>query len=694
MNYEYPPLLAVFEQGGKGRLHPIFKPRLTIGRDEINDIAINDNAASREHATISQRGHDCVVEDLGSRNGTLVNGRKLENVYTLKKDDVIQIGEVEIRFIQAGHQADVYIDFLSFLPIFRQARAETHRKVQAEGTFHYYPPGHTFTIQPDPALYVVLYGAVEATVSNQNQEEKTLSYRFGEFFETHKLGQELNLNEINCLEPTCFLILPRKTVDELIVPFFRDLSFFSDLTDEELNALGSRMIIEFYPTDTVLFKQGKPANALYILIYGAVSMVKLDKDEKSESENDGDEIRSYGRGELFGELGLLVDQPRAATANINAPSGLLVLLKSQFEEVKEQYPNIVVNFYRYIASLLERQSDDNWRAARDIEKMKDLIQSTKMAALGQLVAGVAHEINTPVGSIYSNSSQIKTTLNRIYQFYTAIPDRIEQFYAPDNLQHTAAQLGLTLDTNTIELVAQLAQAQISHLKQLDEDMEMDINFEDAEEISDELGEASERITTMVKSLANFARLGEADRKKVDIHEGLDATLALLHHELKYKVIVEKNYGRLPEITCFPNQLNQVFMNIFMNAIQAMELDKMPDNEKGHILVKTYRKGSTAVIAISDSGKGIEPDKIDNIFDPFYTTKKAGAAAGGLGLGLGLSISQKIITEKHKGEIKVESTPGEGTTFFINLPMDTTNTTTQTLILSELNLSELKRPGKS
>ncbi|MCP4356585.1 MAG: cyclic nucleotide-binding domain-containing protein [Chloroflexi bacterium] len=685
MKSESPPLLAITEKDEKGRLRPIFKSHLTIGRDKTNDISIVDNLASREHAEIRQQNNDYVVQDLNSTNGTRVNGRQLDSPYTLQDGDRIQIGEIEIRYYQASHDSNKFRNFLPLLPIFHQAREETLTKVITEGKFRYFPSGSVLNLKQDHFLFIILFGTVEVTYTAKGTK-KMIPHHFNasQFFETTRLGQDSSVRKINILEPTCLLVLPRKTVNELIVPFFRDLSFFADLKDEELNAVSSRMNLECFPVDTTLFRQGKPANALYIIIYGAVSMIKLE----SEAEESGAEIRSYGRGELFGELGLLVDQPRAATGKINKPTGLLVLLKSQFKELNDQYPNIVVNFYRYIANLLEEQSIAFWRAARDIEKMKDLIQSTKMAALGQLVAGVAHEINTPVGSIKSNSGQLKAILMEICENYESLSERIEGFYNSENLQKTAVQFGLTLDEKTTNILTTLAQAQIDYLDAFNEEAEMDILLEDATDISDELSEASKRITTMVKSLANFARLGEADRKKVDIHEGLDSTLALLHHELKYKVVVEKQYGRLPEITCYPNQLNQVFMNIFMNAIQAMELDK-PENEKGYIWVKTYRQGDMAVIAITDSGKGIVSEKIDNIFDPYYTTKEAGAAAGGLGLGLGLSISQKIIEEKHKGSIEVKSKLGEGTTFLIRLPIDITDTITQTLYRSDLNFSDLQ-----
>jgi signal transduction histidine kinase len=171
--------------------------------------------------------------------------------------------------------------------------------------------------------------------------------------------------------------------------------------------------------------------------------------------------------------------------------------------------------------------------------------------------------------------------------------------------------------------------------------------------------AGNRIAKIVRSLKNFARLDEAEFQKADLHEGLDSTLTLVHHELRNRAVVFKDYGTLPLVYCSPNQINQVFMNLFINASQALD-------SKGEIRIKTRAFDDKVCIQIADTGTGIRPEHLPKIFDPGFTTKGTG-----IGTGLGLSISYKII-QRHKGTITVESEPGKGTEFTIILPVQPEN----------------------
>jgi two-component system, NtrC family, sensor kinase len=248
------------------------------------------------------------------------------------------------------------------------------------------------------------------------------------------------------------------------------------------------------------------------------------------------------------------------------------------------------------------------KRTREQELMAQLIQSDKMAALGLLVAGVAHEINTPMGAIHSNNDIMTRAVGKIRQQLESTPD--------DEVRRLLDILDEVCRNNEI---------------------------------------ATERITNFVRSLKNFARLDEAERKKVNIHDGIESTLTLLQHQLKNRIRIVKSFGDVPEIDCFPNQLNQVFMNILVNAAQAIA-------DRGEITVKTWREGEQVKISICDTGVGIPPENLSKIFDPGFTTKGVG-----LGTGLGLSICYKII-EDHHGTIGAESS-NRGTTFTITIPLE-------------------------
>lgn len=246
------------------------------------------------------------------------------------------------------------------------------------------------------------------------------------------------------------------------------------------------------------------------------------------------------------------------------------------------------------------------QSIKEKELTAQLIQTEKMAALGLLVAGVAHEINTPMGAIHSNNDIMNRAVNKIRTALGASPDR-----------EVARLLGI--------------------LQEVCKNNEV----------------ATERIMHIVRSLKNFARLDEAERKRVNIHEGLESTLTLLQHQLRGRIRIEKEFGPVREIDCHPNQLNQVFMNLLTNAAQAIP-------QRGTIRIKTWEEAGFVKIAISDTGRGILPEHLSKIFDPGFTTKGVG-----LGTGLGLSITYKIIQE-HGGTIEVESSTA-GTTFTILLP---------------------------
>ncbi len=263
-----------------------------------------------------------------------------------------------------------------------------------------------------------------------------------------------------------------------------------------------------------------------------------------------------------------------------------------------------------------------------------LVQQEKMASLGQLVAGVAHEINNPINFIYGNVEPAsKYAQDLLYLI------RLYQKYYPQ-----------------------------SNPEILDEIKAIDLDFieKDFIKLLDSMQDGAERIKEIVLSLRNFSRLDESEQKQVDIHQGLESTLRIVKNRLKGQsnrpeIKVIKYYGKLPLILCFPGQLNQVYMNIISNSIDALEQDPQLINPQ--IEISTSIISNRIKIRIADNGSGIESEILDKIFDPFFTTKPVGK-----GTGLGLSISYQIIIEKHKGKLFCHSELGKGTEFIIELPL--------------------------
>ncbi|WP_017719422.1 PAS domain S-box protein [Kamptonema formosum] len=270
-----------------------------------------------------------------------------------------------------------------------------------------------------------------------------------------------------------------------------------------------------------------------------------------------------------------------------------------------------------------------------------LIQTEKMSSLGQMVAGVAHEINNPVSFIYGN---VDPAMQYIQDLLGLID--LYQEHSP-----SSPEIEEEIDAIDLEFVK-----------------------EDLPKLLYSMKVGAERIRQIVLSLRNFSRLDEAQMKAVDLHEGIDSTLLILQNRLKGKgasaeIKVLKEYGELPQVDCFAGQMNQVFMNILANAIDALEEPRTgaagaAGGREAAIRIRTGTPDSNRVeIRIADSGPGIKPEVRSRVFDPFFTTKPVGA-----GTGLGLSISYQIVVEKHGGQLKCYSEPGKGTEFVIELPV--------------------------
>ena len=276
--------------------------------------------------------------------------------------------------------------------------------------------------------------------------------------------------------------------------------------------------------------------------------------------------------------------------------------------------------------LLRRHEELNVRLTAAQEK---LLESEKLASIGQLAAGVAHEINNPIGYVHSNLGSLQEYLSNLF----ALVDVYERaLRAPDPL------------------------AMRAEVDAARERLDIDFISRDLPQLMTESREGVERVTRIVRDLKDFSRTDhETAWKLTDLHASLDSTLNIVWNELRYKAKLEKRYGTLPMVECLHSELNQVFMNLLLNAGQAIE-------EQGTIFVSTGQGEGTVWIEIADTGNGIPPDMLQHIFDPFFTTKPVGT-----GTGLGLSISYGIVA-KHNGRIEVESEPGEGTRFRVTLPV--------------------------
>ncbi len=283
---------------------------------------------------------------------------------------------------------------------------------------------------------------------------------------------------------------------------------------------------------------------------------------------------------------------------------------------------------------LERERSEQRHLIRKLEEAHNqVLQSEKLASIGQLAAGVAHEINNPVGFVNSNLGALENYVNellRVIDAYAAIESELQA--RPD-------------------LLAPLAETK----------RKADLEFlrEDIGQLIRESKDGLDRVKRIVQDLKDFSRVGESQWQWVDLHKCLDSTLNVVWNEIKYKAEVVKDYGALPEIECLPSQLNQVFMNLLVNAAQAIA-------ERGTITIATRTDGEEVEVSIADTGNGIAEENLTRIFDPFFTTKPVGK-----GTGLGLSVSYSIVA-RHHGRIEVESTLGQGTLFRVCLPKSQTH----------------------
>ena len=288
-----------------------------------------------------------------------------------------------------------------------------------------------------------------------------------------------------------------------------------------------------------------------------------------------------------------------------------------------------------LEQLVEERTAEIQQAYDQLKQLQSqLVQSEKMASVGQLAAGVAHEINNPVGFIASNLGTLGEYAGELSGLLAAY-----------------SELEGYLDSGDTRAQTQVRE----RIRQLKEKADLEFLLEDLDNLIAESREGTERVRRIVQNLREFSHVDRDEMSLANLNDGVESTLNIVWNELKYKAEVVKEYGDLPEIECHPQELNQVFMNILVNAAQAID-------SKGTITIRTYREDMAACVAITDTGNGMSSEVQARVFEPFYTTKDVGK-----GTGLGLSMAYNIV-QKHDGELLVDSQVGRGTTFTVRIPI--------------------------
>ena len=325
------------------------------------------------------------------------------------------------------------------------------------------------------------------------------------------------------------------------------------------------------------------------------------------------------------DMHLLIDaiskclRDRQQTEELRLTRHVAALTEALQEQLEER---------KLVEEALRREKSEQQTLIQRLEEAHNqLLQSEKMASIGQLAAGVAHEINNPIGYVNSNLGSLQKYVEALLRLIAAY-EKYE---------------------------ADLSQEHAESLQTLKNEIDLAYLREDINELMTESLGGLQRVKRIVQDLKDFSHVSDSEIQWANVESRLESTLNVVWNELKYKAEVIKDYGNIPEIECIPSQLNQVFMNLLVNAAQAIR-------ERGEITVRTRRVDDRVCIEISDTGTGIPQELMNRIFDPFFTTKPVGT-----GTGLGLSIAHGII-RKHKGRIDVRSEPGKGTSFQVYLPI--------------------------
>jgi len=456
--------------------------------------------------------------------------------------------------------------------------------------------------------------------------------------------------------------------------FLKKVPLFADLADNDLKHLCKSVEeVRLLKGDT-LFEEGSPGNRAFIIRDGEIEILKISR---------GKEVLLATRksGEVIGEMALLESAPRMASARAGTDSVLYAIDKIQFDHlISTSISAANAMFYTILA---------RFRATEAL-----LRQSEKMAELGKLSAGVAHELNNPASAVKRSSTLLENSVkrydytlrklfreelsseqqniisdltNRVREQATHPPvmdalvrsDREEEFesWLDKKGVDNAWDLAVCLVDVNIEAQELSVLSENFNLKLLSEVLDwVGANYT-LYSLKNEIKQGASQISDIVAALKSYSYLDQAPIQTINVHEGLDNTLLILGNRLKTGISVRTEYAKnLPEISAYGSELNQVWTNILDNAIAALD-------GNGEIIIRTDSNIDEVIVEIEDNGPGIPPEVLPRIFDPFFTTKPPGQ-----GSGLGLDISYNIIVYKHKGDIKVDSKPGK-TCFQIRIPVN-------------------------
>ncbi len=457
----------------------------------------------------------------------------------------------------------------------------------------------------------------------------------------------------------------------MIFDFLQKVPLFADLPEEDLLEICKEVEEVSLPKGEQLFAEGDQGDKAYVIQEGELEVVVTSADREVL-------LAVHGSGEVIGEMALLQESPRTATVRARSDSLLLAVRKEQLDSLLSNSISAVNAIFRVILERLH-------------ENEALMRQSEKMAQLGTLTAGVAHELNNPAAAVKRGADQLQESLSELEHVYTnlsraelsedqrsaladlagrsngktspleeldpiarsdkeeEIADWLEDHGVDDGWELASGLVELDFDTDSLATITESFEE-----GQLGAVVQRLSAGQSIESLLKEIGEGAGRISEIVKSLKTYSYLDQAPVQSVDLHEGLDSTLTILRGKLQ-GIKVKREYNEdLPHIQAYGSELNQVWTNILDNAADAVD-------GSGNIVIRTRQESQWAIVEIEDDGPGIPEDIQSKIFDTFFTTKPPGK-----GTGLGLDISYNIIVQKHRGDIKVTSEPGR-TCFQVWLP---------------------------